>query len=312
MKKSRIIVPAMAVIAFSTAASIAGSVAWFTASRQVTINGGSYAVVKTNSNLEVAVAAGVGTSLGAAERTIVFNDKLTDGSFNHNKPTELNPKGWSIYAPNSAGTAIEREIALVGNDDLATDLVRTTLDGGVKVYTAVTFKLTFTMKFGPESPERKDVGLFLNNTASQSEFTTTSSPVTATGFRMAFVPTNIQSGSEGKSKVFADLQTSGNCKYVSSTSDFTGTSYAAGDLIDISYNAALPTSSTERNVATARADYLGTFVAPTGAGSVSLEFTVVCWFEGTDPNIVDQASADDYQTVTAKLVFDAVDLKAAA
>ena len=53
MKKTRIIAPALAIIAFSTAASIAGSVAWFTASRQVTINAGSYAVVKTNSDLTV-------------------------------------------------------------------------------------------------------------------------------------------------------------------------------------------------------------------------------------------------------------------
>lgn len=312
MKKSRIIVPAMAVIAFSTAASIAGSVAWFTASRQVTINGGSYAVVKTNSNLEVTLAAGVGTSLGSGENQIVFNGKLTDASFNHNTPTgETDDHGQTFYEPNEAGTAIGDSYTLT-DPQLATKLVRATLTGDVTVYSAATFNITFTMKFGAASATRKDVGLFLNNTASQSAFTVDGGAAakTATGFRMAFVPTSVQSGSSAKPKVFADLQTSGNCKYVAGPSNFNGTSYSAGDLIDSAYNTALPTSETTREAALARNDYLATFTA--AEGSVNITFTVVCWFEGTDPNIEDQPNATDYQTVVSKLVFDAVDLNAAA
>ena len=61
MKKSKIIVPALAIIAFSTAASIAGSVAWFTASRTVSISGGEYSVVKLTSDLKCTLTAGVGT-----------------------------------------------------------------------------------------------------------------------------------------------------------------------------------------------------------------------------------------------------------
>ena len=50
MKKSRIIVPALALIALSTVASITGTVAWFTASRSVQINAGNFAITKTSAN----------------------------------------------------------------------------------------------------------------------------------------------------------------------------------------------------------------------------------------------------------------------
>ena len=93
MKKTKIIAPALAIIAFSTAASIAGSVAWFTASRQVTINAGSYAVVKTNSDLTYTMAAGVGTSVNTASNTVTFSGLLTHGSFNHLTGEVFTPTG---------------------------------------------------------------------------------------------------------------------------------------------------------------------------------------------------------------------------
>ena len=63
MKKSRIIIPALAMIAFSVAASIAGTVAWFTASRTAQINAGTYAVVKTSAELKCVLSNGVGRKL---------------------------------------------------------------------------------------------------------------------------------------------------------------------------------------------------------------------------------------------------------
>ena len=46
MKKSKIIVPALAIITLSTAASITGTVAWFTANRTASVTVGDMAVVK--------------------------------------------------------------------------------------------------------------------------------------------------------------------------------------------------------------------------------------------------------------------------
>lgn len=64
MKKSKIIVPALGLIALSTAASITGTVAWFTANNSVTITGMS---VKTNvaSNLFIA-----GDTLGSVAKKV--------------------------------------------------------------------------------------------------------------------------------------------------------------------------------------------------------------------------------------------------
>ena len=53
MKKSKVIIPALALMAFSVAASITGTVAWFTANRVATVTAGSFAVVNTTTDLSV-------------------------------------------------------------------------------------------------------------------------------------------------------------------------------------------------------------------------------------------------------------------
>lgn len=319
MKKSRIIVPAMAVIAFSTAASIAGSVAWFTASRTVTISGGTYAVVKTTTNLTAELSAGIGTAVNATDGTkIDFSGKLTDASFNHDLTS-----GKKFYVPNGAGTAIEKEITLADAEADPTKMVRATIhetSGDVTVYTAATFKITFKMDFGSGSP---NVALFLNCGVNKSKFATDGTAYTAKGFRMAFVPTatDSTSGSVGVSKVLAGLQSElddpaaespvTQIKYVSGVDNFSGTEYAPGTLMDSTYvgsaGAALPSSPVASATATARKDYLGTFKNNTSL-KASITFTVVAWFEGTDPEIKNRDLASQYQAVASTLVFDAIDL----
>ena len=78
-------------------------------------------------------------------------------------------------------------------------------------------------------------------------------------------------------------------------------------VIDSSDNGALPADKTAAATARARNDYLGTFVYKANE-IVSLTYTVVCWFEGTDPEIVNRANKNDYQSVTATLEFDAINL----
>lgn len=301
MKKSKIIVPAMAVIAFSTAASIAGSVAWFTASRTVTISGGSYAVVKTTSNLDATLSGGVGTDVTG--KTVNFTGKLTDGSFNHNLEG-----GKKIYVPNGKeGDAFALTEVALDDADLATKLERTTITIDTqtyKVYTAATFDIEFDMDFGSGQP---DAAIFLDATASSFTVQGSATPITATGFRMAFVPVTVPTGSDGKSKVFADLQEAAKCSYVSGISDKDGTAYSTYDLIDKNYNTSVPTSTVDPDDLATRNDYLGTIKSQ--VGHVKMKYTVVVWFEGTDENIKNRQNASDYQTVTATLAFTAVDIK---
>ena len=312
MKKSKIIVPAIAMIAFSTAASIAGSVAWFTASRQATIDAGTYAVVKTTSELKVALSDGIGTNTSG--QTVTFGGKLTDGSFNHKNNT--------IYTPNADGTAVDTDRVYSLASVTESNLTRATLSDSTKIYTAVYFKVTLSVNFGVGNP---DVGLYLNcynnseaNPAVVNSRYTSGSPLaTAKGFRMAIVPdTNtIPSGSAAVSRVFADLQSGSNCHYISGTTLSgdafkNGTNYEGKDLIDSAYNEVLPTTETARATAIDRNDYLG-FLKAVDNTVQSVTYYVVCWFEGTDPEIKNRTSDSEYQEVHAYLTFEAVNLQPA-
>ncbi len=316
MKKSKIIIPALALLAFSTAASVTGAVAWFTANRTATIDAGSYAVVKTNANLEFELGDGIGTEVDTTDDHVInFNGLLTDGSVNH--------KTQKVYTPDSFGTGhaadpkgeidLNATYPLTPGGETLEDLLTRGQTGdtpAVTIYTAATFDITFTVTFG-QVPG--DIGLYLDNTTGKSAFTVTGTPVTATGFRMAFLPKT--ASTNGRATVFADLQTSANCHYISSKTQamLPGTNYAAADndLIDSAYDDALPTTSTARADAIARPDYLGYFAFQADT-AVTLSYTVVAWFEGTDPNVVNQDVIANYQTVASSLCFEAVNLKAAA
>ena len=322
MKKTKVLIPGLALIAFSTVASIAGSVAWFTANRQVTINAGTYAVVKTTANLECTATNVLGTTV--SDNTITVAGVLTDASFNH--------KTGMIYQPNSSGTDFhETYPAVAYNDDaLATKLNRGTTSDSKTIYSAILFQLQFKIDLGGSSD---DYGLFLdcyNNDSpahAGSTFSTGGTPETAKGFRMAFysaVATNY------KNTVFADLQTSGTydhdgnnetaveqgCSYVANNTAAFGTEtlYDAADhdLIDMAYNTALPDEGVAANTAAARVDYLGKFAASAkdANNQVTLTYTVVCWFEGTDPEIVNRNAVSEYQSVAATLKFEAIRLGA--
>lgn len=319
MKKSRILVPALAMIAFSTAASVAGSVAWFTANRTASVNAGTYAVVKTTANLEVEVNEGLATTV--TDNVVSLGDnKLTDGSFNH--------KTGNIYQPNADGTDLDSTNPEVAYNDsqIATKLERGTLPSPStgKVYTAATFELVFTIKYGSSAG---NYGLFLDNTAGKTAFSVSggAAALTAKGFRMGFYPSG--TGENGRATVLADLQDNGTwdhdgdgaeasptaevnkIKYVASTSNFAGTDYAAADydLIDSAYNTALPSTAPTKAQAGARPDYLGYFAFAANS-DVTLTLTVVCWFDGNDPEIRNRANETDYQSVAAQLNFEAIKL----
>ncbi len=313
MKKSRIIVPAMAMIAFSTAASIAGSVAWFTASRSATINAGTYAVVKTNADLAVTLSDGVGTTVtnGTTEspnlRSVSLgNNVLTDGSFNH--------LDGNIFAPKADGDELDTtktvNVSALNTEEGVAKLVRQTISETKKVYTAVTWGITFECSF---PAGEGDYGLFLDTTSSSFAVTPAATAVTATGFRVGFYPGTAPEGSTANKRVYADLQSAANCKYIAADSDvhLAGSTYTSSELIASDTKAgALPTESTPRATATGRNDCLGIFKYSSLA-TVRLSYTVVAWFEGTDPNVVNQNDPNLYQSVIATLQFEAIKLAAA-
>ena len=349
MKKSRIIIPALALIAFSVAASVTGAVAWFTASRTAQIDAGTYAVVKTSANLEVELTAGAHTSVNSGSSVVTVNGVLSDGSFDH--------VNGLVYTPSADGKSLLKDathdpVAISIDGEGYTDSADALKRGQTaaaqgqtakNIYTAVTFDVTFTVAFGSTSG---DIGLYLDNTVTRNDqnvitarktnfrVSDNAEAKTAQGFRMAFYPIGTNATS-GNTRVLADLQ-SLNESYQTGVDPETGDpvmgtrraiSYIGGEapktaftnggleygtnvLIDESYEAALPTESTPRATAIARPDCLGIFTFDAG-NRVQLSYRVVCWFEGTDPEIVNRQTLEEYQAVVATLNFEAIDLAAA-
>jgi hypothetical protein len=145
---------------------------------------------------------------------------------------------------------------------------------------------------------------------------------------MGFYPSG--SGEHGRATVLADLQDSTETwdhdgdgervdpaptpvvnaiRYVASTTNFEGTDYvaAASEFNAQTHDDALPTGTPTKTEAGARPDYLGYF-GFVANDEVTLTFTVVCWFEGTDPEIVNRATTAEYQSVAASLHFEAIKL----
>ena len=156
-KKSKIVAPALGLILLSTAASISGSVAWFTASRTAEFKAGNFAVVKTSENLAYTLTAGAGTALANENKDISFDSEnfLTHASYDHRNNNIL------VASPDGSGitnyygmTAIDSPTAANLKVD---DLNGATAKG--EVYAAATWKVDFKLTF--TSATRK-VGLFVD------------------------------------------------------------------------------------------------------------------------------------------------------
>ena len=84
MKKSKIIVPALGILAFSTAAAVTGTVAWFTANRQATISNTAMVAFNPEAGLNIKLvnpSAGVTlTTAGPGQAVSAAHKDLRDGS----------------------------------------------------------------------------------------------------------------------------------------------------------------------------------------------------------------------------------------
>lgn len=234
MKKAKVIVPALGLLLLSTAASISGTVAWFTAVRTYDFTAGEFAVVNTKDTLACELGEGIGTDV--LENAVSVEDgsagkkKLTDGSFDHTDYEHL-----PIIAPDLEGEKVGTKY------DLAT-ATESNLERATDTYTAFTWTATFSVTFGATADN--DVGLFFDvanaNTycngvyrladgasvtgyyedkAGTNAATGTADGLTdyykapsstGKGFRVAIVPTAVGATSLGLARVWAPNQTAGN------------------------------------------------------------------------------------------------------
>ena len=318
MKKSKIIIPALGMLLLSTAASVTGTVAWFTSMQTGRAEITSFAVTKTGGSLATEFVAGVGTELtgsspnytGVALKGYSTTDNanddvtLTHGSFNH--------ATGSAYVPDDSLTQFTPVAEPTTGNGYQWSVDGTSSVAG-KVYYAVSWTINFKYTF---SADTKDVYLYFDgSTTAQAQspapsttFThatntagTDASKNTWKGFRLAMI---------GAAKVIwaPGTSTAGDEQYQSNTAvGDTKSSYAAtnayaaaGSLIDAAGYAHIKAGALPANP-TQRADYLGTFTYSTATNNIcTLSVKCVAWFEGNDSNVVDSASLDQ---VSASLGF---------
>ena len=316
MKKSKIIVPALGLLLLSTAASVSGTVAWFTASTTAEANINSFAVKKIDGSVTAEMVAGVGTAkdgdaikiTNKTEGTTVAG--LCDASFDHTAK--------KVYTNNS-NAPLDNSVCVDKGAEPASTAAATTADWfayadqtsnpKVDVWYAVSWDINFTYSAGAESAST--VGLYFDPSASTTDVDTdvAATPAageetkeTKTGFRIAFFA---GAKTANVKFVWAPLQTAANCHYITSnTSGEPATptkaaDYAAGSLIASDYATTAGTilASNAAAANTSATNYIANF---TGTEEKTLTVHCVAWFEGTDPGVVDRAAM---QNVTSTMKF---------
>lgn len=140
MKKSKIIVPALGILCLSTAATVTGTVAWFTASRVRTISMDNITVVNPESGLKLTTVTNVENTYVDADKVVHHGYEtasgsgyLRDGSVDM---SETNPVLYKAIVNDTIGQAVGYATQTMGTPD-------TKKIGNVNVYYATEFNVTF-------------------------------------------------------------------------------------------------------------------------------------------------------------------------
>ncbi len=214
-KKSKIIVPALALITATTVASVTGTVAWFTASRAVTISASQFHTTTLDSNLKVTVEAyheagttGANSTTPSDSGTVTVDGLMTHGSYAaSNLQSSGNNSGETattanLYTPkmdSDSVTAFESKGRAETNGSSASDQTTSKVypwKAGTKMVssksTNIWYGVAWKMTFSIDS-EVTGVTNTLHFDPASSTFTdssTGSGTKTAQGLRIAFMTTS--------------------------------------------------------------------------------------------------------------------------
>ena len=357
MKKSKVILPAMALLLFSTAASVTGTVAWFSATRVFNTSAAQFGINTIDGNLKAAITAHVGTEAVDAngqptntpanavgvrafkDDTNKIRSRLYHGSVDW---AANSPVGWTLNRDAKAdgsdrylskGTEADATTAYASNHAVGGWFLRQTtepvnnVDHTFNYYVAFSWNIALTYEFG--SGEQK-VGIFLDRKESYfSEPTVISSASqgvelkTATGLRIALIPTDGVSGSNHR-RVFAN---SGNYArgYINTEhssgysvpaeqeggdptvySQGTYSSQPAQDngngnyLVHTDASNRISSDTIAISAAHGHSEHLADIVPVSQTTAGTLNILCVAWYEGEDPGVVSTAEMDE---ITTNLTF---------
>ena len=268
MKKSKIIVPALGILAFSTAAAVTGTVAWFTANRLVTVNATAITAYNPEAGLKVTLSGHKGCVAGAS--SVGTGD--TAASVTHNQLRDAsvdleNTKVWrSILNDDGSAVSSYGDVTAAATEGTAAGSY--TGEGTTYYY----WCSIYTAKFELVQQSTSEVyNLKYDNTKLVA--TNTGSLAIAPALRIGIVL------SDGSFKVITPFKAAGANSYVNSATTATG-----------SYAGCLGS------------DKSGNFAMGTLTGSGYVEATIYTWFEGTDATCIN-ANVNIAQSVSVGLKF---------
>jgi len=171
MKKTKIIVPALAALCVGVAASVSGTLAWFSAAKTKSVGVNNIAVINTQGSLMAEVKASKNTQVDGENISLAKDVKLRDASAQLAKSSTESYVVWEATDAKEDGTATKYQ-------SVATDLVYNKTQ---KICYAATWSITFTLA----GSEPTDYGIYFD--ASNSSVTVADGDVSAIygAFRVA-------------------------------------------------------------------------------------------------------------------------------
>lgn len=295
MKKSKIIIPAAAILALSVGASVTGTVAWFTSSRTATVKASVFESKALETNLTVKSTKLVGMTTvdtsAATTSTITVDGYLTHGSYN----AAANNAGELYVANFNDDGTVDGYVSKGTVANAATNAEAPTVEthstwwaGKTDDTTAknIWYGVAWTMDFTASHTVDDTMSLFVDYSSTEfSDANTGTGAKTMPGLRIALMTaTNVRviGGEEETNHVISGTLTG---KF--------GT--------DI-YHVAKETSkkASDRGDFSEHTGLLGAMAPATGKTSSTLTVTAVAWFEGESDVVV---SSSLMSQVSASLSF---------
>ncbi len=287
-KKSKIIVPALALITATTVASVTGTVAWFTAARVATVNASTFETKALEANLLVKSTALVGTTASettaTASSTVTVNGAMTHGSYN--AQASDGTFGGELYVANIGEDSQVSSFSSHGNLAAAqTNATNPTAETHSKWWAGsytesgsskyIWYGVAWKMDFSSVHSADDTLSLFVDYKSCTFTDSQTGG-TTMQGLRIALMTgstVRVLGGNstetnhvKGTSSTEVEKFGSGVYNYVGTSSQYT----KAADKTDFSSNVGL----------------LGAMKVDTSKTNSTLTVTAVAWFEGEDGSII--------------------------
>ncbi len=282
LKKSAVVIPALAMIAVTAAASVSGTVAWFTATHTITATAGNFNATYNDGNLELSVSSVQSTggdnavkalSIGENNAITIDNGVLfTDASYD-----ATNDLIWSDTEKDDGSDPTEfvnKGASTAANTGWVADLASKTVYG-------VTWTYTFKYKFGTDVSKDAKLAFDPSLSSMTCENDLTFAGVSG-GFRRARTC--------GANTIIYAPSSAAIFTYINDAQGTKGT-----------YAKTCKSDNTTLDNATYA---LGTFAKPQAANTYGndLSVRVVAWYEGTDTTHV--VTNQTLATLSATLGFN--------